>query len=357
MVTIMKLKYFIVSLCLIIFSNVSASAFDVVNLPDEVSLSEAIGIYSKSDITGAMALDLQSCEGVTLTEAQYGEIYDNCSSLMLKRTPNKHPFSGLAVKFFTTDGSKTLYLDSGVQIGKFGESSYMCYSIEHLNETLVNLKTLFAESNDKISDDSFDINLAQDFLKLPSEDWSATAIKEAAANGLLPYVLTDKYSQNITRENFCILIANLIAVANNYSSPESYFNDDNNIYQKISFTDCDNADDSIDMLYRMGIVNGKTDTTFEPQSLLTREEAAKILCKAARFLAGDSSHLAYVDVHYDLNYADASSISDWAVNFVKWASQRWIMNGDDNNCFAPKNYYTVDQAVITVNRIYKSLEE
>lgn len=334
----------------------AASAYDIVNLPDRLSFTDALGIYDLSEISGAAVTKLEECRAVDLTSEQIAELFESCKDMTLYRTINPHPFSGIAVEFKTAGEDRhVFYLNSGVQIGLYGESSYICYAPKTLTPALVNIKTIYDEAAERYSNDMFHINNSIDFLKLPSDEWSQTAIKEAAANGLLPYRLTGRYSQNITREEFCVLIGTLIATASNYKDLSSYMSDDSTVYQKISFSDCEGVDESVNILYRMGIVNGKSETTFEPYSLLTREEAAKILCNTALQLAGGGSQLAYIDDSLPLTFNDSADISDWAQYYVKWASQKWIMNGDEGNNFLPKSYYTVDQAVITVNRILKSL--
>ena len=120
------------------------------------------------------------------------------------------------------------------------------------------------------------------------------------------------------------------------------------IYFSNNFADCEGRDNSINMLYALGIVSGKSDNLFDPDGAITREEAAALLCRTAeKFM--------YIEIYGDLNFADAAYVSPWAHYFCIWVNEKSIMNGNDG-MFLPKDNYTVLQAITTVNRLYKVIE-
>ncbi len=76
-----------------------------------------------------------------------------------------------------------------------------------------------------------------------------------------------------------------------------------------------------------GIVTGYDDNTFGGNDLLTREQAAAIIFR----LSGETS----ADAGLSEGFADYLLISDWAKEPIGWAVQAEIINGRDNNEFAP----------------------
>ena len=100
----------------------------------------------------------------------------------------------------------------------------------------------------------------------PSE-WAAKDIDYALAVGITDYGKDYLYKENITREEFCELIYNLIVLTSDeITAPITD-----------SFTDTKN--DKILMLNGLGIINGKSATEFAPNDYLTREEAATIIVR------------------------------------------------------------------------------
>ena len=164
----------------------------------------------------------------------------------------------------------------------------------------------------------------------------------------MPYEFTGNYSENITREQFCILLANLICVKENYSSLDKYMQDQNKPYLKNYFVDCNDADDSVNILYALSIVNGKDESHFDPDGTITREEAATLLCKVAEMYM-------WIGTETSLTYNDTDLISPWAKFFVTWANEYGIMTGITEEEFNPQGQYTVEQAVATIVRLYNLL--
>lgn len=115
-------------------------------------------------------------------------------------------------------------------------------------------------------------------VKLPFSDvaripgWAAGYIRPAYKYGLVEgrtdngLVLADA-DKNITREEACAILGRTL---DNPARPgRAYFSDRSSISEY--------ALNYIDALADMGVVNGNTDNTFRPGSLLTREEAAAVI--------------------------------------------------------------------------------
>lgn len=166
-------------------------------------------------------------------------------------------------------------------------------------------------------------------------EWAKSDIADAENLGILDDVSLE-WTGNITRENFCSLVYNMLDKAMNINWKKA----DKSVFDDAA------ADSRITALNLEGIINGKGERIFDPDGSLTREEAAAILCRTAE----------YADVE-GLNdektntYPDDSEISEWAKDSVYRLSNLKIMNGTDNG-FEPKGGYTAEQSAASVLRLY-----
>lgn len=328
----------------------TAHAYNVVNLPENMTFADAMGIFDAGEITRITVSDLADEKYIELTKEEILDFYDLAQNMTVYRTVNPTPFRGIAVNVFTSEGEKSYYLNSGIEIGLYGSGNYICYMLDKTDtEKLLYLDSAYKDSQQKANGDVLNIDRGRDFLKLPSALWAQSFVKEAAAKNLLPYEFTDIYSNNISREQFCILLANLIAVKENYVSFDAYMKDRGQPYLKNYFEDCSGVNDSVNMLYALGIVNGKDETHFDPHGTISREEAATLLCKVAELYM-------WIGTETQLTYSDTGNISEWARFFVTWANEYGIMTGVTETEFAPQDAYTVEQAIATIIRLYNLIQ-
>jgi len=197
-----------------------AFAFDTVNLPPTMTVDEALEIYDASDIMSITVSDLYDDMYVELSQDEIKDLYYSFRNVELVRRINPNPFRGINVNIYTTSGEvRTFNLNSGVQLGKFGKNNYICYTMndEDMSDYMY-LDSLYRESENKIPGAEVVPRTDYDFLKLPADSWAVDSIKEAASRSLLPYELTFNYSSLISREYFCKLVGNFIAVTSGYSS-------------------------------------------------------------------------------------------------------------------------------------------
>ena len=95
-----------------------------------------------------------------------------------------------------------------------------------------------------------------------------------------------------------------------------------------------------------GIVNGMTPTTFEPDTQITREQIVTILYRYAKYANLDTT------ASDDLSaFADADKVSDWALDAMKWAVANGIVNGDEKSRINPQDYATRAEAVAMIARL------
>lgn len=116
------------------------------------------------------------------------------------------------------------------------------------------------------------------------------------------------------------------------------------------FSDCGDAEIQSDVqnAVALGIVNGYEDGTFRPYRTISREEAAAMLNRLYTALGGA------VDTVSGETYADDAQIDDWARDSVYAMREKNIMTGKQDNKFCPKDGYTAEQAVVTMERMYQS---
>ncbi len=88
--------------------------------------------------------------------------------------------------------------------------------------------------------------------------------------------------------------------------------------------------------------------TFRPYRTISREEAAAMLNRLYTALGGT------VDTVSGETYADDAQIDDWARDSVYAMREKNIMTGKQDNKFCPKDGYTAEQAVVTMERMYQA---
>ena len=108
------------------------------------------------------------------------------------------------------------------------------------------------------------------------------------------------------------------------------------------FTDTD--DPIVVKAYGIGITKGMSDTTFEPDTLITREQMATMLTRA---LAEAKETLnTTVDMSKVTKFADDENISSWAKDSVYFMSSVELIKGVGENKFDPKANASREQSLL-----------
>ena len=94
------------------------------------------------------------------------------------------------------------------------------------------------------------------------------------------------------------------------------------------------------------ITDGTSETTFSPNTPLTREQMATFLYRFANFEAGEP-----IEVTGDLSgYTDADLVADYAVDAMTWAVGEGVISGIGNNTLAPDNTASRAQMATVLTR-------
>ncbi len=187
--------------------------------------------------------------------------------------------------------------------------------------------------------------------------WAQDEVEEAAELEIIPGYLEKDYTQSITRVEFAKVGLFYLALQYNLSINDlwSYYmldprlcREDNSMIHIFSDTD----DTDADIAFLAGIVKGRGDGIFDPDSTMTREEAAKMLYNTYLVYAEnveEADNSAVLD-----RFADRDEISLWAEDAVAFVAKYGIMGGISEDEFAPKACYTREQCFVTFLRMYKN---
>ena len=98
------------------------------------------------------------------------------------------------------------------------------------------------------------------------------------------------------------------------------------------FTDCADGQwysDAVLWASKNSVVEGRTETTFDPNAKLTRQEMATILYRYSVYKGAEEVTEPKID------FVDAASIADWAEAAVSYCAESGLMDGVDGNAFDP----------------------
>lgn len=120
--------------------------------------------------------------------------------------------------------------------------------------------------------------------------------------------------------------------------------------QYIAFDDVSETSwyhDAVSWAVENGIVNGVSDTTFEPGATITKEQLITMLYRYAQMYGIDTDETTSLD-----SYTDALKIHDYALEAVTWGLATGIIKGSSPELLVPYNNPT---RLETVNALYKFL--
>jgi hypothetical protein len=164
-----------------------------------------------------------------------------------------------------------------------------------------------------------------------TSDWAKPEIEKADALGLIPESLQGAdLTKPITRAEFAAVSVKAYEALSNGKAIPAVNN---------PFTDCNDVE--VLKAYNVGITGGTSATTFDPDTLLNREQAATMLTRVFKKVSLAGWTLA-TDGDFTLSYtkpapfADDNDISDFAKDSVYFMAANGIITGTGNNMFSPK---------------------
>ena len=198
--------------------------------------------------------------------------------------------------------------------------------------------------------------------------WAYDEVHQSIVLGMVPWDLQNHWRFPVTRIEFGQMVVRFLAFQHGFSSDSSFVSAycpttadrDGKPFGAASswwnvfcgewgpFTDLHRPDHRGygNTAYALGIINGRSGTTFDPESPLTRQEAATILMRCYRRYGGD-----YQTSGQPVGLSDWDDVADWARDDVEAVLELKVMQGS-GGAFDPEGTYTREQAVLTLLRLY-----
>ncbi|MBO4331154.1 MAG: S-layer homology domain-containing protein [Oscillospiraceae bacterium] len=176
-----------------------------------------------------------------------------------------------------------------------------------------------------------------------ASSWATAELTAADAMGLIPDCLRGgDLTQPITRAEFAAVSVKVYeALTGTKAEPIA----------ENPFTDTSDAE--VLKAYNVGVTNGISAATFEPDTLLNREQAATMLTRVYKKVAlegwtletdGSFSEQFRGMFTQPEAFADDASISSWAKDSVYFMAAKEIIKGVGDNKFAPRATTSAEQA-------------
>lgn len=161
-------------------------------------------------------------------------------------------------------------------------------------------------------------------------DWVSTFI-DFISPVIMPDVSPENYQSESNRGLIAQSLYNMCGDGATYTS---------------RFDDVGSYANAIGWCYEQGVMAGTSDTWFDAEGNVTREQFALILCQLAHTQGKDTSF----DVSLLSSFPDGTSGNDWAQSGLAWAVKNGLMNGDDNGNLNPSGDVSrVEVAVMLSN--------
>ncbi len=179
--------------------------------------------------------------------------------------------------------------------------------------------------------------------------WAEEEVSEAISCGLVPEDLQKSYTSPASREDFARIAVRICLAVSGADSADDILDSRNDLRSEPSFRDLNRAH-AADVIaaYRLGIVNGRSGTVFDPNTSITREEAAAMLNRTFHVCGG-----AYEQA--ELSFSDSDDVSAWAKEDISAMTSLGVFRGMGDGTFAPKGTYTREQCVLTALRLWNAL--
>lgn len=192
-------------------------------------------------------------------------------------------------------------------------------------------------------------------VSMPSS-WALEEVNEAIRIGLVPDGLQSDYQDNITRAEFAHLTVVLLERCAGISMDDLM----DEVFRRAGMAPVspfqDTGDINVVAAYFLGIVNGRTQTTFDPYGSINRQEAAAMLARTAELLKAPVNGNAK-------SFNDSAQFAPWAVEAIAYVSSvrtpytnKAVMGGVGHKMFNPYGTYTREQAIVASWRLFQTLE-
>ncbi|WP_223829462.1 glycoside hydrolase domain-containing protein [Paenibacillus arenilitoris] len=159
------------------------------------------------------------------------------------------------------------------------------------------------------------------FEDVPRSHWAADTIQALAGKHIMKGTSVAAFEPDraITRAEFTALLVNALKL----TTPA-----------EIKFTDVAAGAwyrEAVSLAVHAGIVNGRSESVFDPNASIAREEMVTMMMKAYEALTGKE-----LEAYSDSRFIDMNQVSSWAVHYVNAAGELGLIHGRDKDRFMPK---------------------
>lgn len=168
-------------------------------------------------------------------------------------------------------------------------------------------------------------------------------------------ISTRHFKDPVSRSQLCHYIGAVLAKDKNTDTLIQYEEAIHNGY-KSRFTDMSRMQWNYDvfLLNYLGIIDGVSETEFDPAGTMTREQAAEVIAKTVKTLR-PSLWQDGKDYMEGKKLPDLEDITPELRNFVGFVMELGIMKGYEDGSFAPKKLITHEQILVTCYRLGNTL--
>ena len=180
--------------------------------------------------------------------------------------------------------------------------------------------------DESVQEVDFKVIAKSAFSDVDADAWYADEVSKAFKNHYIDGMGNNLFFPNapMTREQFAQVVYNMAGEpVLNWWTPGTYPTK----YSDVSESAW--SAKAISWATEAGIVNGTSDTTFDPEGDITREQIATMLYR----YAGNG---AQADASVLDDFVDGDEVSDWAVNAMAWAVEEGYMQGKGANDLQPQ---------------------
>ena len=174
------------------------------------------------------------------------------------------------------------------------------------------------------------------FTDVADTDWYADAVQFVVSKNLFQGMSATEFGPNVEM-NRAMLVTVLYRMSGEQAKSSSTFTD---VAPDAWYAS------AVAWARENGIVTGVTDTTFNPNGSVTREQMATILYRYAQY-QGDVPN---ADQTVLDDFTDASSVSAYAVPTMSWAVQEGLLSGVGHQKLSPGGSATRAQVAVILQR-------
>ncbi|WP_187273995.1 S-layer homology domain-containing protein [Paenibacillus sp. N3.4] len=277
--------------------------------------SEAINILGKGEALSQAQLKLSgevydfglshvSKDGITTNLTQFNQPI----TIRFKVDPSMNP--SLTGIYYIADNGSVEY------IGGRYENGELVAEVHHFSKYAV-------------------LEFKKNFTDVPSTHWALSMIQELTSKRIIDSsASTFEPERSVTRAEFTAM---LVRAFNLTAQGELKFTD---VALGAWYAE------PVSIAVKAGFVTGKSESIFEPNAKITREEMVTMMMRAYASVKGTPLTGAS-----DSSFNDDSEIADWAKSSVRAAASLQLVNGREPGKFVPKDVSTRAEAASILKRI------